>query len=244
MARMRGGFNGPLGLLATALALLPNLIQLPPADVVVGRVGGHAAIAFGSSVANVGAGALSIRGTRSTPTGRFHLDQVIRRRDGTSFSRPMTATLRYVSNPTHQHFHLIGFDTYTLVSANGARTVRSSKQGFCLGDRMQSQTPAAAPVFVTGCGAGHPGALHVSEGISRGWSDPYAAWREGQAIDVAGLPAGVYDLVNEVNESRNLLESSYADNVAAVKLRLSWPNGASGAPTVAVLATCAAAHCP
>jgi hypothetical protein len=255
MARMRGGFNGPFGLLATALvlvvpahaaspSLLPNLVQLPPSGVVVGRVSGHPALAFASSVANIGTGPLAIRGRRTSVAAPFRVVQVIHRRDGTSVARPLLATLRFVSNPTHEHFHLLGFDTYTLVSADGKRVVRSSKQGFCLGDRMQSQQSAAAAVYTTNCGAGHPGALAVSEGISTGWSDPYAAWREGQAIDVAGLPAGVYDLVNEVNASRSLLESSYADDVAAVKLRLSWPDGTSSAPAIAVLGSCAAAHCP
>ncbi len=240
MSRMMSTFK-----VAAILAggLLPNLVQLPPSGVIVGRVGGHPAIAFASSVANIGVGALTIRATRKAVDKPFRVVQVIHRSDGTSVARPLAATIHYVANPTHQHFHLMGFDTFTLVSADGRRTLRGSKQGFCLGDRQQSQQPAAARVYTTNCAAGHPGTLALSEGISSGWSDPYAAWREGQSIDVSGLPAGVYDLVNAVNVSRVLLESSYTDDVAAVKLKLSWPDGPSGVPTVEVLATCAAARC-
>ena len=45
------------------------------------------------------------------------------------------------------------------------------------------------------------------------------------------------------NGQRVFHELSYADNVAATKLRLAWPDGPSGAPTVTVLTTCLAVRC-
>ena len=58
-----------------------------------------------------------------------------------------------------------------------------------------------------------------------GWGDDYDPHLEGQQIDVTGLPAGVYVLRHPSNPERRLRESSYANNSASLRLRLTWPNG-------------------
>ena len=81
-------------------------------------------------------------------------------------------------------------------------------------------------------------------GISVGWSDVYPAWAAGQYLDVTGLPAGIYHVVNRVNADGSLRESSYADDAAAAKIELTWPGGPAAPPSLTVLATCIALTCP
>jgi hypothetical protein len=52
---------------------------------------------------------------------------------------------------------------------------------------------------------------------------------EGQYIDVTGVPPGDYWLVHWVNSDKEICESNYANNAAAVKIAL-WPNGYGVAP--------------
>ena len=88
------------------------------------------------------------------------------------------------------------------------------------------------------CGGHDPEAVSVEEGISVGFGDVYSAWRDGQYIDVTGLPAGTYYLVHRVNPNRRLMESNYANNVSSLKVALTWPNGTGRLPKVAILAAC------
>jgi hypothetical protein len=60
----------------------------------------------------------------------------------------------------------------------------------------------------------------VREGISPGFGDDYVPEKEGQSIDVTGLPPGRYVLVHRANPDRELRERSYADNAASVLIEL------------------------
>ena len=94
-----------------------------------------------------------------------------------------------------------------------------NKAGFCLSD------PIYALDF---CGSQKPGVLSVEEGLSPGVSDYYQPLLEGQYIDVADVPPGDYWLVHWVNTAKEICESNYANNAAAVKTSL-WPKGYGGA---------------
>ena len=63
-------------------------------------------------------------------------------------------------------------------------------------------------------------ARSVREGISPGFGDDYVPIREGQSIDVTGVPPGRYVLVHRVNPDRALRESSYANDAASVAIEL------------------------
>ena len=56
--------------------------------------------------------------------------------------------------------------------------------------------------------------------IVRGFHDDYVPEKEGQSIDVTGMPPGRYVLVHRANPDRVLRERSYANNEASVLLRL------------------------
>ncbi len=80
---------------------------------------------------------------------------------------------------------------------------------------------------------------------SVGYGDDYSAHVEGQYIDITGVAPGGYYLVHRVNADRRLLESRYANNVASVGVRITWPNGRNAQPRVQQAKVCRHSdHCP
>lgn len=224
---------------------LPDLEQEPPSGLVLSGAGqaGHATyfLGFRSAVRNVGLGPLIIRGRRSRTTPVMRATQVVQRADGAVDRVPGVGRLRYVVSPGHRHWHLLGFDRYTLRRADGGRTVRRDrKTGFCLGDRYRTPAPPvgpapATPAFTSDCGLQQPARLSVTEGISVGYGDDYAANLEGQYLKLSGVPAGRYVLAHEVNADRGLRELRYDNNAASLLLDLRWRGGL---PLVRVLGAC------
>jgi hypothetical protein len=78
----------------------------------------------------------------------------------------------------------------------------------------------------------------VYEGISVGWGDIYVPAKDGQAIDISGVPPGDYDLVHRVNVNRLLREADYSNDDSSLRIRLLPPTTAGGLPPVVVLGTC------
>jgi hypothetical protein len=227
--------------------LLPNLAEAEPGEL-SGRTGGTPAeprffLGFGSAAGNVGDGPLIVAGRRaSAARPAMPLMQQIRRSDGSMRAVPVGAVLRYVSSPTHSHWHLLGFMRYELRSASGQQLRRDHKTGFCLGDRyklgMSLPRAELAPRFKDECGKRAPELLTMREGISVGWGDDYKPHLEGQEFDITALPAGRYLLVHRVNPERVLLESDYSDNVSSLAFELTWKRGTGFPPSVTVLARC------
>jgi hypothetical protein len=127
--------------------------------------------------------------------------------------------LRYVRSATHQHWHLAAFERYELRRA-GALVGRDRKTGFCLNDAYETRALNRMPRWTGDCGARRPNARTIREGISPGFGDDYVPQREGQSIDVTGLPPGRYVLVHRANPGRALQERSYANNAASVAIDL------------------------
>jgi hypothetical protein len=222
---------------------LPDLDQEAPAGLVVthyGRAG--FALGFDSAVRNIGPGALHITGHRPGRDTRMMVaDQLVDRAGAPSRRVRHVGRLRYVVSPDHRHWHLLGFDRYTLRRVGGGTPVRRDrKSGFCLGDRYAVEDatapgPGGPPRFTSRCGLGQPGRLHVREGISTGYGDDYGATLEGQYVTLQGLPAGRYQLVHRVNADRRLRETRYDNDAASALLSLRWKGGK---PYLRVIATC------
>jgi Lysyl oxidase len=198
----------------------------------LGSVGASAAsaapsyrLAFGSTVeaAPLG-GPLIIHGHRSSTTDPMMADQIIDHTDGSQTSRLNMGQLVYEEYPgsvSHRHWHYKGFVRYQLRSASDLSVVRpDNKAGFCLAD------PMYAPDY---CGSMKPEALTVDEGMGAGTTDYYNPNLEGQYIDVTDVPPGDYWLVHWVNSAKEICETDYTNNAAAVKITL-WPNGYGVAP--------------
>lgn len=234
----------------------PDLDQQTPAALSVKPLRGRSRIrwrlGFRSAAVNVGEGPLFIKGRRtSLRTPVLTAEQIVARADGTSQTYPSVGKLRYERFSDHQHWHLAGFARYELRRASGRLARPSLKRGFCLADSFRLRGIADPPEPVldigyddTDCGKKKPLTTYVEEGISVGWGDDYDPHFEGQQIDVSRLRAGLYDLVNRVNPDRRLRETSYRNNDASLRLRLSWPLGFRSKPRIAVLRRCpASAQC-
>lgn len=227
---------------------LPDLVQEAPADVTIAPIAGRWLLGFRSAVANEGDGPLAIESNRaSRRTPAMVADQLIERGRGSGASRsPLrrrgVGVTRFVRDVDHRHWHLEDFERYELRTPAGAFVVDDRKTGFCLGDRYATASRLArSPKYERNCGLDRPDLLRVREGISPGFGDDYAAYLEGQSIDITGVQPGVYVLVHRVNPDGRLLESRMDNNVACLGVELGLPTTTN--PEVPALRTFAAA-CP
>lgn len=235
---------GPSG--AQGPARLPDLDQEVPAQLEITTAGGARRpihrLGFRSAVRNVGRGPLLITGRRANgDLEEMTADQVVEREGAPSGVRRAVGRLRYVISADHRHWHLLGFERYTLRQVGGrAAAVADRKTGFCLGDRYPvpgRDLPAAPPTarYTGRCGLDRPGLLTIEEGISVGYGDDYDPTLEGQYVRLTGLPSGRYLLVHTVNADRLLREVRYDNNASSLLLRLRWTGGR---PSVSVLRAC------
>lgn len=202
-------------------------------------------LGFISASYNQGRGPALVHGERSPlRTDEMVAQQVVQRSDGSATTIPNVGTMKYSVEPSHAHWHLLRFMAYELRRVSDYKLVRpDEKRGFCLGDRYRVKkatfagTPAKA-VYIFDCAGKKPDATEVDEGMSIGWGDDYTQLRDGQDIDLTGVPAGDYYLVHRVNPSRRLKESNYANNTSSLRLRIAWPGGPTRKPATAILAAC------
>ena len=214
---MRGALAGVLlaalpGALGVRPSPVPDLDQTAPFGLSVTERHGRLLLVFGSAVDNVGPGPLVVEGSRTGNVMRAW--QVIGKR---RYALP--TPLRYVRSETHQHWHLVAFERYEL-RRSGVLVGRDRKTGFCLNDAYAMRALNLVPRWTGECGRRHPGARNVREGISPGFGDDYVPEKEGQSIDVTGLPPGRYVLVHRANPDRTIRERSYANNAASVRIEL------------------------
>jgi lysyl oxidase len=245
-----------------------------------GRCGGEAAakavrLRFTSSEENIGDGPLLLYGHRAgTNESTMTVRQALRNKadgsippDYASAQRPTRAYTYYEPAMAHQHWHLMNFEHFALISKQGRTVVSDRKNGFCLGDRfpvadigrldhVPGETGADAELAerlrANNCRHHEPAALDVVEGISVGSGDDYKYGVDFQWLDITQVPSGTYELVNTVNADRTLAETNYGNNSSAVTLSIEWPQGVPGpnqaigkAPVVRFLRSCPGqAHCP
>lgn len=216
---------------AAAPPPLPNLVQEPPSRIAVVDAGGSWRLGFASTVDNLGIAPLVV--TASRPGLGTPAMTAYQLAGGKRVAR--VGTLRFVSDPTHAHWHLLPFETYELRTVPGGGLIgEARKTGFCLNDAKRLRAGARA-LHRNRCGLEQPNLLRLVQGISPGWADVYEPQREGQFVDVTGVPAGRYAVVNRTNPGRAIRETSYVDNVAATLIDLTWPDGK---PAVSVAGVC------
>jgi Lysyl oxidase len=215
---------------------LPDLVQATPSEIVITRHGPpdrrFYRLGFRSAVNNIGDGPLVIAASRpGLETDTMIADQLVEAPGAPQQVIPDVGRLQYVISPDHRHWHLLGFDRYTLRRVGRrAPAARDRKTGFCLGDRyrVRHPTPPAAapePVWTSRCGLDEPELLGIEQGISVGYGDDYGAILEGQFIPLKGVRAGRYVLVHRVNGERELRERDYSNNAASVLIDLWWERG-------------------
>jgi hypothetical protein len=225
-------------------AHLPDLDQRPPSSLVVSAArGGRFVLGFTSATDNVGDGPLWLRGHRRTTRQPMRVEQLVEQRGRTLTVVRGVGVLRYELHPPHRHWHLDDFVRYELRRLDGSLVVRDRKSGFCLIDRWGTSRTLpgkrrAAPRFLGDCGTLRPDALRVEEGSSVGYTDRYPAFFHGQDLELTGLEAGLYVLVQRANPERRLRELDYSNNSASSLVRLRWPGGPKLPPRIDVLRTC------
>ena len=205
---------------------LPDLVQESPQNIGVTRVRGRDLLGFRSAVRNVGDGPLIVRGRRANARTRDMVArQLVLRTNGTTRPVGTVGLMRYVRSPDHSHWHFLPFERYELRrEGTDVGIVRDRKTGFCLGDRYRSEPrpegAVAVAVYISRCGFDNPGRLVMTEGISVGWGDDYAAYLDGQHIDVTDVPSGRYVLTHTVNVRGQLLERDRSNNSAGRRIEL------------------------
>ena len=123
----------------------------------------------------------------------------------------------------HFHFPLASFGLYAVTSNGGVGepVALSPKNGFCIADSGQiDPTLAHSPGSMTYAGdrCVDPTA---TLGIDPGWADLYDRRDPGQAIDITGLPDGIYWFNSKVDPGDNFLESDKTNNTTSIKVQIS-----------------------
>ena len=103
---------------------------------------------------------------------------------------------------------------------------------------LDQRPPLAVSVRWGGPPKHHPLLVFTSSVENVGWGDIYIPAKEGQAIDISGVPPGDYDLVHRVNVGRVLREVDYSNDDSSMRIRLLPPPTPGGLPGVVVLNTC------
>ncbi len=107
-------------------------------------------------------------------------------------------------------------DTLAGLQASGDLVV-GRKQGFCVIDYLPFPIPGVltgSPPKYFGCGSGG------NQGISVGYADLYQTVLDCQWIDITDIPPGDYILEDEVNPERLFKEANYANNAAAIPVKI------------------------
>jgi sugar lactone lactonase YvrE len=232
------------------IELLPDLEQRPPADLSIRTeqrgTRRHFLLGFDSATDNLGDGPTTLVANRpNRRTSTMAVSQRVQLGSGAVRTYPDAGVLRYDYSPTHSHWHVMDFQRYELRRlVDHALVVRDRKTGFCLADHWahapgyQPNEPRS-PVFREYCERGDPDALSVLQGTSVGYTDKYPSHFHGQNLDLTGVPAGNYVLVNRANPGLLMRELRYENNASALRIRIAWPRGANRSPDVKILATCA-----
>jgi hypothetical protein len=211
---------------------LPDLAMLPPFDFRIEGDGGQRLLRFSTVQVNVGPGRFRILGHASDGTANpgdiLSVVQWIKHEDGTWSQRPTDARMSWSFDDGHDHWHLIDFQKFKLVSLESDVLGNVAKTGFCSFDSYPYTSPKQA--FYTSerdiCQTNSDG--RVLMGTSRGWGDIYRWSIAFQWIDITGLPNGDYKLrvvvdppVGSVGQFR---ESENSNNRAWTKIHIGTSN--------------------
>ena len=143
--------------------------------------------------------------------------------------------------PCHGHYHFIDYAAYRLWTPVGysawldlkrtnpnalsadllqahpdiaSQFVAGHKQGFCVIDvvKVGAAGNSRDPRTYADC--------FGVQGIGVGWADEYAFYLDGQWIDITDVASGSYVLEVETNAGRLYTETNYANNTAAVQVKV------------------------
>ncbi len=227
-------------------ALLPDIVPALPANVVVEPdENGRLLLAFDTQFDNLGEGPHIIEAEATEPETMDARQSVMLRDSSTRKGGKIAGELRFERSGDHNHWHFFRFMRYELRDTNGQIVAPDQKTGFCVGDRYDADPevrmegepdpPGVFDIAPDGdwCAEDDPNRDELTMGLSVGYGDNYAAFLEGQSIDVSDVPNGTYVLVNRVNA--DLEEKDLSNNAASLLIEL---DTSEGEPTVSVIESC------
>ncbi|MGB0652110.1 MAG: lysyl oxidase family protein [Thermoplasmatota archaeon] len=142
----------------------------------------------------------------------------------------------FIFSPCHSHYHFTDYVDYRLWTMRGWKAwdraraadpdampedvmatdpryadhlLEGRKQGFCV---IDIRSYWAVPSKYHSCS--------TDQGITAGWADVYGAYLDGQWVDITDVGPGRYVLEVEINPGRVYDESDYANNRAAIRVRI------------------------
>ena len=203
--------------------LLPDLVATAPTNArtevtTLGDGQPHFLLRFDAAMQNVGAGPLEVYGESRSGNVMTVTGQVINRTNGGAyFDGSRHPVIRFETADGHDHWHVMNAARYALWNEAGtAEAGRGAKVGFCLEDVDKFDPTARSAQFsnsATGfCEAGNPTASNITEGITPGWEDVYAAKLPFQWVDLSDIAPGRYRLGEQVDPDNVFIESNESNN--------------------------------
>jgi hypothetical protein len=207
--------------------LLPDLIPLPPADLVVEKSddGENVYLRFSTIYYNQGRGALELRADPAKADIRADIENDVLQRiysiDG-GFRERVAGTFMW--HQEHLHYHYSDFVIYDLepVEVEGVvPDLSGSKQKstFCIRDvsRIDVELEYRTDAKYLICGK-------KLQGISVGWGDTYFYNYPDQILNITDLPTGIYKLSFDVNPADKFEETTKGNNLSSATFRLDMEN--------------------
>lgn len=202
--------------------LLPDLVMVPILDVNPGYEAGAPLLRFSATIANVGAGDFLLAARRPDPwSDEWAVAQRVQEAGGGFTERPTPGGLVF-SSDEHDHWHVEDLELHRLERVDTGEVVgRVLKQGFCPydTDRLRRDLPRSPemPFYPEdGCGGRFTVALRV--GVSVGWGDEYSWDFIEQKIDLTGLPAGRYRIVQIADPNSWFEELDENNNETSIEI--------------------------
>jgi len=212
----------------TPTMLLPDLTMLPPTDFKIEYTAdGRKLLRFSTVAVNIGPGPFQVVGSdpidgNAGVSDVLDVKQQIKRSDGSWIDRPTTAKMQWAGDG-HNHWHIIGYQSFKLLTL-GAKPLRyAAKTGFCAFDSyLYLSTKPAFYTWEKTCRTLGDGTVFM--GTSRKWGDIYKANLAFQWIDITGLATGDY-LLRVIADPPygspgRFLESNETNNRAWAKIHI------------------------
>ena len=179
---------------------------------------GRTLLRLTTATANIGDGALEVRGGSVLPNGNQEVVQRVYD-DAGGFTDHLAGEFTF--HPEHGHVHFDEYSQYHLrefLPGGGVGDIVAAgeKVSFCLIDSQ------AYPGFST---AETYSECNEIQGISVGWADVYFLQLPDQDIDITDVPDGDYWLEVVVDPFNHLLEADETNNVARIPIQLGGIEG-------------------
>lgn len=206
--------------------LLPDLVPLPPRDLVLTETTGGMRLSFSTTYYNQGEGPLELLADPATidVPGDIPRDvsQRIYKEDGTYRERPAGT---FMWHHEHIHYHFADFVLYDFEPVDVPDVVDlasvQQKSTFCVRDvsvvDMELEFRDDDATYQI-CG-------RERQGISVGWGDTYFFSYPDQHVDVSGFPSGTYRLSFRVNPEDRFEEITKENNISSALMYLDMEAG-------------------